>query len=546
MVYCGRPSRGCQMCRTRRIKCDETKPTCKQCAKSRRQCPGYKHDFDIVFRNETSATKRRVNRGLGTKKKSHDQITFRTGYNNDEDKHNNESRSLAMTYRGEPSSSTILSVPIESQALCFFISNFVCKPRIAEGIGAFEYLIPIIKVEPRDSPISLAFAAVSLASLANRPNSRSGGLMIEAMTQHGKALKAINIALQTSITQKTDATLASILLLGFFETLTSEKTNMLAWGSHIDGAAQLTKIRGKKQLRTKTGLALFVTVRDQMLVNCISASKAPLASAHWWINVQEPSERGPDAFVAAISLRVAELRFEANDLLANSCRTPELLEKVNEIMKRAQAMDIEFQDWAERLPKDWLPQPVAWIDNIPGGDLMKSDIYPGRVDLYSDLIIAHTWNSARTCRLFIIGLIIRCVAWLGLAADYKTKPEYKFCHKIGSTLMTDIIASIPYHLGWPMDENGDLKAGDISSNSCHARDDPVSSPKALGGFYCIWPAFCVTSSDYATDSQRSWVKGRLRLIADLMGLNQARVYELRLPSMVVARDGMSPTPPTAT
>src|SRR5690625_4379608 len=79
MVYCGKPSRGCQMCRTRRIKvtwpcsiwthetcsplttqCDETKPTCNQCAKSRRICPGYKDEFDLVFRNETQATERRA------------------------------------------------------------------------------------------------------------------------------------------------------------------------------------------------------------------------------------------------------------------------------------------------------------------------------------------------------------------------------------------------------------------------------------------------------------------------------------------------------
>ena len=48
------------MCRTRRIKCDETKPTCNQCAKSRRQCPGYEDEFNLVFRDETQATKRRA------------------------------------------------------------------------------------------------------------------------------------------------------------------------------------------------------------------------------------------------------------------------------------------------------------------------------------------------------------------------------------------------------------------------------------------------------------------------------------------------------
>jgi hypothetical protein len=40
---------------------------------------------------------------------------------------------------------------------------------------------------------------------------------------------------------------------------------MAAWGSHIDGAVMLVKLRGKKQLRTRVGSALFVAVRNLMV-----------------------------------------------------------------------------------------------------------------------------------------------------------------------------------------------------------------------------------------------------------------------------------------
>ena len=89
--------------------------------------------------------------------------------------------------------------------------------------------------------------------------------MPQAIGLYAKALKQINLALQNPAQQKQDSTLAAILLLGFFETITSERSNVMAWGSHIDGAVQLVKMRGKKQLRTKTGHALFVTVRTQMV-----------------------------------------------------------------------------------------------------------------------------------------------------------------------------------------------------------------------------------------------------------------------------------------
>jgi hypothetical protein len=35
-----RTKTGCQTCRTRRIKCDEAKPECNNCVKSKRQCGG--------------------------------------------------------------------------------------------------------------------------------------------------------------------------------------------------------------------------------------------------------------------------------------------------------------------------------------------------------------------------------------------------------------------------------------------------------------------------------------------------------------------------
>jgi 3-phenylpropionate/cinnamic acid dioxygenase small subunit len=47
--------------------------------------------------------------------------------------------------------------------------------------------------------------------------------------------------------------------------MASEKGNASAWFSHVEGAVQLVKIRGKKQLRTKVGYSLFVYVRNAMV-----------------------------------------------------------------------------------------------------------------------------------------------------------------------------------------------------------------------------------------------------------------------------------------
>jgi hypothetical protein len=47
-------------------KCDEVRPSCTQCRKSSRVCPGYPDEFDLIFRNETAAVKRRAQRAFSS------------------------------------------------------------------------------------------------------------------------------------------------------------------------------------------------------------------------------------------------------------------------------------------------------------------------------------------------------------------------------------------------------------------------------------------------------------------------------------------------
>ncbi|KAJ8121583.1 hypothetical protein ONZ43_g2001 [Nemania bipapillata] len=252
MVYCGKPSRGCQMCRTRRIKCDEMKPTCNQCAKSRRQCPGYKDDFDLVFRNETKATERRVQRA--TKKALGLKAEKQNPSLND---------LLGMSTLGNLTVVPSSKVTIEEHARCLFISNFVLMPFDARTVGYLDFVLPLLKEEGPDSHIQHAFKACALAFLYNRRGG-GNGCWDKALVEYSMALSRTNAALRDTETQQSDATLAAVLLLGMFEVISAKKIGMLNWGSHIDGAVQLVKTRGKKQTKTKLGQQLFIAVRTLM------------------------------------------------------------------------------------------------------------------------------------------------------------------------------------------------------------------------------------------------------------------------------------------
>lgn len=45
---------------TNQSQCDEKRPTCGNCKKSGRECPGYPDEFDLVFRDENKAMARKA------------------------------------------------------------------------------------------------------------------------------------------------------------------------------------------------------------------------------------------------------------------------------------------------------------------------------------------------------------------------------------------------------------------------------------------------------------------------------------------------------
>lgn len=256
------------------------------------------------------------------------------------------------------------------------------------------------------------------------------------------------------------------------------------------------------------------------VVQCMASGKPPALGSEWWISDLAKDDIG--AFTIKISIHIAELRHEINEALATYSRTPENFQKVLDFMKRAQALEQDFHAWNDSIPEEWRPRTVAWVDQIPGGEIAKAEVCPGKVDMYDDVWLASTWNHCRVARLFISGSIVRCAAWISSPVDYRTTPEYAQSVRLCVDLVTDIIASIPYQLGWRMGSNGALTTpGDNMSGL--AVSETFSSPKAIGGAFCMWPLMAVNNSDYSSDSQRNWAKGRLLWIADNLGMKHARV-----------------------
>ncbi|KAL2186002.1 hypothetical protein L209DRAFT_688808 [Thermothelomyces heterothallicus CBS 203.75] len=551
MVYCGKPSKGCQMCRTRRIKCDETKPTCNQCAKARRECPGYKDEFDLVLRNEDFAAKRRALK-LGTSRRKEQQ------------QRRWQQQQQYYYYQQTPSSlsPTPIHLAPESLAPCHFVANFVLLPRQDGTRGFLEYILPLLEQTSanRDGMAHLrhAFDACALASLGNRlPTSSTISPSNGPKTgwppplpgrpgpggAYSKALRATQAALVDPVRWRNDDVLAAVLLLGMFESITATQLDSLAWGSHVEGAIQLVKARGRSQLKTKIGLQLFIAVRTQLVIHSLSTGNAPAMGAEWWLEdaVIDPTA----AECQRLSLKVGELRAEVIRLVSSVTRTQENIGRVQDLMRRAQDLDQQAAAWMKSVPEAWQPRTLCWQLQslaVPGGsDYSKAEVFPGRVDAYRDFWVASVWNQVRTTRLILMSIIVRCAAWVCSPLDYRTTPEYATSVRVCVDTISDILASVPYHLGWHTKRRDLMPEEDPACFGC----GDEQGIKGLAGYFLSWPLACVLTQDYTTDAQRAYIKGRLKHIGDELGIKYAHILsslKLRVPLLLIRSNGLLAQP----
>ncbi|KAK5995777.1 Transcription factor dbaG-like protein [Cladobotryum mycophilum] len=568
MVYQGKPSKGCQMCRSRRIKCDEQRPTCGQCQKSRRQCPGYKDEFDLVFRNETQATERRAKRA--SKK------ALAKKLNKDSSSSSDTSSPIALSPSTSPSSAvamppwlvslasrssyharaslySLFKTPqptLDDRAACFFISNYVLIPQQGNTRGFLEYVIPILIVDEVALPFKYAFEACALATLGNHLP-LADDISKRALQKYTQALSAVSTTLKNPGTRLQDATLAAVLLLGLFENVTAQQPGMFAWGSHIEGAIQLAESRGAEQLQSKIGITLFIAVRTQMIIHTFSTAKLPKSGLTWWAKEEAVRDKYASQ-CQELNLRTGDIRGKVNQLMGELPRNEETIKVMQDMVKKAQIIDRDCVTWARSLPEHFRYQTVAWEQHDTYSDYSRAEVFPGRIDAYQDLWVASIWNMMRCSRIILASIVVRCTAWICAPVDYRSTPEYAAAARICVEIIEDIIASVPYQLGWFANRKYLLQHPSLSQFACGLED----TPKSLAGYFLTWPLACVQGQDYTTELQRAWVKERLVYIGKELGLRYALMLSestdkvndnqltVRAPSMLIRKDGlMSPNQP---
>jgi hypothetical protein len=237
-----------------------------RCQKSKRICPGYRDAFELNLRDETKTTKKKMSRMLNHRSfidgvsPFHGPVEFNNSattsligppmtasnfdpYNSSvpQLQHWEYIRSYVPTssissFNSLPSFATSmtqpvdntdiiayhsgcmldqLSVPVDQQAACFFLSNFVLVPHHGTLRGYLNFALPYLGSQQANPAVKWAFQAVALAAFGTRPNSKS--LLPQADAAYYTALKEINATLKDPRMSTDDTTLAAILMLSMFE-----------------------------------------------------------------------------------------------------------------------------------------------------------------------------------------------------------------------------------------------------------------------------------------------------------------------------------------
>lgn len=298
--------------------------------------------------------------------------------------------------------------------------------------------------------------------------------------------------------------------------------------------------------------------------------------AEWWID--DAVRDGTAAQCHRLMIKTGELRAEITRLMNSMPRTPSNIDVMLEMIRRLQAADQEVVAWMRGVPASWRYRTVAWEDSVPSGDYGRAEVFPGRIDMYRDFYIASVWNTSRTARLVLMSLVVRCAAWVCSPVDYRTTREYATAARTCVDTITDIIASVPYHLGWHLKEgnqrrirqflkhrrqqqqqqyfddgsafafdigDGDENTDDLGLNDGEFACGEANHVKALAGYFLTWPLTCLNSQDYTTDAQRAWIHGRLAFIGNELGVKYAHILkqlQIRIPSMLIRRDGLMASP----
>ncbi|KAF3007242.1 hypothetical protein E8E14_009334 [Neopestalotiopsis sp. 37M] len=300
MVFPGRYSTGCQRCRQRKIKCDETRPSCRRCYLYGKPCPGYSDQFQFRIHTTSSNAATPPKEELGGARKPRRQSGSQQ----------KDATDVVVKDRGTAASlAPSLPISYDEVSLCYFIRRFVTPGEAKDSFPGHLSFLPSL-YSPHDHGI-LELATLAVAQMAAFNQFGGNTFRLQSYQNYGRTVVALRNRIQNEADVTDDRVLASVLLLCLFKDISGED-----WGDpceHAPGLYYLLERRGMEQLCTNRGFELFMLALIKLQVYSFLRGDdryGDPGSLVASLSVFDPMMRAMSLMTRSVSLRHSLMRCE--------------------------------------------------------------------------------------------------------------------------------------------------------------------------------------------------------------------------------------------
>ncbi|KAL2833573.1 hypothetical protein BJY01DRAFT_225053 [Aspergillus pseudoustus] len=487
MVYFG-PSRGCETCKKRRKKCDETRPSCLRCLNTNRVCRGYEAhaNGNLIFRqHESQSTPGGIAPHL---------LPFKS-----------MARKCSLPARVPVPGSDVLPLDVgpkevtpelmeECTLRAFFYDYCLVpiNPTLSRGLlGRLELMVNRLGLQ---SQVAKACQAVGYACHGiklSRPF-----LLQKAEELYYGLLSSLAHAIRDPKAVNKEETAVMAILLGLYEMVTARDANLGNHSAHAGGLAALLRIDNDP-------LSLLEAV-------CSGQSLLPNRfRGHGMFSTVCSHGRGKDLDSLLLRLRLIHC---ASDSIPSSSTLQSDFARLHALLADTEALNADLAEWQAAQTVKFKPTTIGYIKPeftslrfIPG-----PGYWPGRVDVYFDMYFATIWNISRTARCFLLDLIIRLSDMLEEEA-----PDHGQHTQNLMSQLCDVISSIPYYLA------EDVQAFLRQEQGKQEIRDPG---RTAGGLLLMHPLYVLSRLSTVFPEMQDYFKRCLAWIGDRMGIGQASLF----------------------
>ncbi|GIK05390.1 hypothetical protein Aspvir_009499 [Aspergillus viridinutans] len=386
---------------------------------------------------------------------------------------------------------------------------------IHSGIALFNVL-PRFYTSSSSTCFQEALQAVALVSSARQLH--QSGLMVRARQHYGKAITALNVALNDPVLTADDSVLVTLFLLLLFEMIVSEfptsglKDPVFRCHIHFEGALLLLRWRAEQSQDSELDKS-FLTFFSHICVRI-----HPRATH---------SQRSTDIGIQLMSMFLNhEPSFGVKWLTLEKFAAPwakgPLLEPI-----LGQTVDFKRRVHAQ-VTMSHRPSRIEVIQLIKDGTAicenlnatatsvksssnpdLPSHLQPTAFNNMFEVSTKTTEAIARclyqTVRYHVVEVVSSLVALLEDGDGTHHKPDYQFDPSLGFTILEQVCGEICAVLGLDSEHN--------------MEEDQIGMP--YRAYSIFWPLVVLLFSSLAGEKKRAWVQEKLRFIGEISGLGLA-------------------------